>query len=130
MSLDEALRDLIEARGWGTPDTVAHVAGSRNTATFYRLLSGATRDPRISTLLEVCRALAISPNDLLHLAGLLCPQGQPLELIDVQLRQAFAELQGLNEDDKRLCLALLRSIISLRGRRQKGRARRRSRGTA
>src|SRR6059058_4106956 len=97
MSIGKAVRDLIEARGLRPAEVADRLGGKRNRATFYRLLSGETNDPRVSTLLQ--------------LAGLLQYQERSLKLIDVELRQAFGEMQQLDEDDKRLCLALLRSVI-------------------
>jgi transcriptional regulator with XRE-family HTH domain len=102
------------------------LGGKRNRATFYRLLSGETNDPRVSTLLEICSALTTSPSELLQLAGLLQYQERSLKLIDVELRQAFGEMQQLDEDDKRLCLALLRGVIDLRAQRTDARPRRRA----
>ena len=123
MSIGRAIRTVIEARGLQPSEVAAHRAG-RNRATFYRILSGQTGDPRLSTLVEICNALAISPRELLQLAGLLeCPE-RPVALIDVELRQAFGELQGLNDDDRRLCLATLRGLIEMRAPRRERRARR------
>ncbi len=126
MSIGKAVRDLIEARGLRPAEVADRLGGRRNRATFYRLLSGETSDPRVSTLLEICNSLTTSPSELLQLAGLLAYQERSLELIDVELRQAFGELQRLNDDDKRLCLAMLRGVIDLRGRRNESRQRRRA----
>lgn len=128
MSIGKAVRDLIEARGLRPAEVADRLGGKRNRATFYRLLSGETTDPRVSTLLEICHSLTTSPSELLQLAGLLHFQERSLELIDVELRQAFGELQSLSDDDKRLCLATVRSIIDLRAKRNvKGTRRRASR---
>jgi transcriptional regulator with XRE-family HTH domain len=126
MAIGKAVRDLIEARGLRPAEVADRLGGKRNRATFYRLLSGETNDPRVSTLLEICHSLTTSPSELLQLAGLLHFQERSLKLIDVELRQAFGELQGLNEDDKRLCLTLLRSVIDLRAQRDANRPRRRA----
>ena len=126
MSIGKAVRELIEARGLRPAEVADRLGGKRNRATFYRLLSGETTDPRVSTLLEICYSLTTSPSELLQLAGLLHFQERSLKLIDVELRQAFGELQGLNEDDKRLCLTLLRSVIDLRAQRDANRPRRRA----
>src|SRR5204862_1987701 len=71
MSIGKAVRDLIEARGLRPAEVADRLGGKRNRATFYRLLSGETNDPRVSTLLEICGALTTSPSELLQLAGLL-----------------------------------------------------------
>lgn len=126
MAIGKAVRDLIEARGLRPAEVADRLGGKRNRATFYRLLSGETNDPRVSTLLEICGALTTSPSELLQLAGLLQYQERSLKLIDVELRQAFGEMQQLDEEDKRLCLALLRSVIDLRAQRNEARPRRRA----
>ena len=126
MAIGTAVRDLIEARGLRPAEVADRLGGKRNRATFYRLLSGETNDPRVSTLLEICHALTTSPSELLQLAGLLQYQERSLKLIDVELRQAFGEMQQLDEDDKRLCLALLRGVIDLRAQRGEARPRRRA----
>ena len=126
MAIGTAVRDLIEARGLRPAEVADRLGGKRNRATFYRLLSGETNDPRVSTLLEICTSLTTSPSELLQLAGLLQYQERSLKLIDVELRQAFGELQQLDEDDKRLCLALLRGVIDLRAQRSEARPRRRA----
>jgi transcriptional regulator with XRE-family HTH domain len=126
MAIGKAVRDLIEARGLRPAEVADRLGGKRNRATFYRLLSGETNDPRVSTLLEICHSLTTSPSELLQLAGMLHFQERSLKLIDVELRQAFGELQSLNEDDKRLCLTLLRSVIDLRAQRDANRPRRRA----
>jgi transcriptional regulator with XRE-family HTH domain len=126
MSIGKAVRDLIEARGLRPAEVADRLGGKRNRATFYRLLSGETNDPRVSTLLEICSSLTTSPSELLQLAGLLTYQERSLKLIDVELRQAFGEMQQLEDDDKRLCLALLRSVIDLRSQRAEQRPRRRA----
>ncbi|MFN8521827.1 MAG: helix-turn-helix transcriptional regulator [Chloroflexota bacterium] len=126
MSIGKAVRDLIEARGLRPAEVADRLGGKRNRATFYRLLSGETSDPRVSTLLEICGSLTTSPSELLQLAGLLTYQERSLDLIDVELRQAFGELQGLTDDDKRLCLQMLRSVIDLRANRAETQKKRRA----
>ena len=124
MSLDKALRDLIEARGLRLADVADQATGVRNRATFYRILSGDTPDPRLSTLVELCNALGTTPSELLRLAGLLDDEAGTVTLIDVALRQAFGELQDLRDADRQLCLAVLRGLIKMRARPDRARSRR------
>jgi hypothetical protein len=112
MSIRAAVLAILDARG-SLPAEVADRLSTRNRATFYRVLSGGTMDPRVSTLLEMCNALAIGPSDLLQLAGLYGSETRQLRLIDVELRQAFSEIQQLDEDGKRECVTLLRGVIGL-----------------
>jgi len=126
MAIAEAVRELIEARGLRPAEVADRVEGKRNRATFYRVLSGDTYDPRVSTLLEICNALTTGPSELLQLAGLLQYQERSLMLIDVVMRQAFGEIQRLDEEDRQLCLALVRSVIDLRAQPTEVRPRRRA----
>jgi transcriptional regulator with XRE-family HTH domain len=126
MAIAEAVRELIEARGLRPAEVADRLEGKTNRATLYRLLSGNTSDPRVSTLLEICNALTTGPSELLQLAGLLQYQERSLKLIDVDMRQAFGEMQQLDEEDRRLCLALLRRVIDLRAQRTEARPRRRA----
>jgi DNA-binding Xre family transcriptional regulator len=123
LPIREAVRDLIRARGLRPAGAAARLGGKRNRATLYRLLSGDTADPRISTLLAICTVLATGPNDVLQRAGLVPYRERSRDPIDVELRRAFGELRGLSEDDRRLCLAMLRVVIDP-GARCAGRPRR------
>ena len=127
MSIGDAVRELIVARGLLPAEVGDRLVGTRHRATLYRVLRGQKPNLRMSTLAEMCKVLAISPDELLQLSGLLAPPERPPALIDVELRQAFSELKHLDEDDKRACLAVLRSLIDLRARPDGGRSRRRVR---
>ena len=126
MSIAEAVRELIEARDLRPAEVADRLDGKTNRATFYRVPSGTTYDPRVSTLLEICNGLTTSPSELLQLAGLLQYQERSLKLIDVDMRQALGEMQQLDEEDRRICLALLRRVIDLRAQRTEARPRRRA----
>ena len=116
MSLSDAVRGVLDARGLRVAEVAARFGEQRTRVTFYRVLSGATANPRVSTLLELCKVLTISPSELLHAAGLLRRRERSLKPIDLELRRTYAELQGLSDDDKRLCLAILRGVLKERTR--------------
>jgi len=116
---------ILEARGL-RPAEIADRLSTKNRATFYRVRSGETNDPRTGTLVEICNALAIGPSELLQLAGLYGSETSRLRLIDLELRQAFAEAHQLDEDGKRECIILLRGVIGLRAQRKDARLRRRT----
>lgn len=94
MALQQAIRTVMRARGL-TPSQLLDRMPERDRSTLYRLLNGDTRDARVSTLLELCRALGVSPNDLLNLAGLWADGGRPPDALEVRLRRAFATVQAL-----------------------------------
>ena len=124
MSLSEALQELLDARGWRPAELITRVSGTRNRATFYRLLAGETPEPRLTSLVKLCNVLAVSPSELLRLAGMLEDQRHPPALVQVELRQAFGELQDLNDEDRQLCLALMHALIETRAEQQGHRAQR------
>lgn len=124
MSIRAAILEILHSRA-STPAEMAERMSTRNRATFYRVLSGDTADPRISTFIELCNALKIAPSDLLRLAGLYESDGSRLTVIDVELRHAFTEIQQLSESGKQDCLELVRRIVSSRGQKPPRRIRRR-----
>jgi len=123
MSLGDAVRVWMVARGLRPSDVADQIGGLRGHTTLYRILSGKTPDPRVSTLVTLCTVLRVSPDELLRQAGLLQDEAPIATSIDIELRQALRELRGLNEVDKRCCLTMLRSVIGLRPVRHGGSAR-------
>ena len=116
MSIGSALRELSDAHGLRVAEVAGRFGEGRHRNSFYRVLSGAGTDPRVSTLLEFCKVLMIDPDELLHAVGLLQWTERSPESIDLELRRAYADLQGLNDGDKRLCLAILRGVLKERTR--------------
>ncbi len=70
MSLSEAIKQTMNARDLSTAEVARRLGEGCDRATFYRLLSGATTEPRLGTLVGLCEVLEISPTELLQLAGL------------------------------------------------------------
>ena len=75
-------------------------AGLRNRASVYRLLSGETNDPRLSTVLGVAQVLGA---DVSHLLGY---SPAPSSRI-----QDFNWLAGLPDKDKHLAIDIMRTVI-------------------
>lgn len=94
MPIDQAIRTVMQARGVKMQELLARL-GRRDRSTIYRLLSGDTRDMKVSTLLDLCTALGVTPNDLLGLAGLWGEGGRSGDPLDMRLRKVFAVVQGL-----------------------------------
>jgi DNA-binding Xre family transcriptional regulator len=123
MSLAEAIATLAAARGLTTTDVARAIAGSRTRMTLYLVLAGRTTDPRISTVIELCEALRVSPNELLHLAGLLEAPAPSTSLANIALNPMVRELQGLSEDDRWLLIGVLRGIVDDRRAQARAHAR-------
>ena len=110
MSLAEAIKETMNARGLQTAEVARRLGEGYDRATFYRLLNGATTEPRLGTLLGLCRVLEVSPTELLQLAGLWPHRDRPADALDVRLRDTFAQLQGLPVEDKRRAVSIVSSI--------------------
>jgi DNA-binding Xre family transcriptional regulator len=127
MSLATALAALAAARGMTPAEVADSVAGTQNRATFYRALNGETVDPRLSTLVNVCEVLDVTPAELLRVAGLLEDPAGALAPVDLGLRQALGAVQTLGEDDRRLIVTVVRSFVQERGPKASARRQRSAR---
>lgn len=110
MSLAEAIRQTMDARGLQTAEVARRLGEGYDRATFYRLLNGATTEPRLGTLLGLCRVLEVSPTELLQLSGLWPHRDRPADPLDVRLRDAFAQLQVLTSEDKRRAVTVVACV--------------------
>jgi DNA-binding Xre family transcriptional regulator len=115
MSLADAIATLAAARGLPSSELADAIAGTQNRATFYRVLSGETVDPRLSTLVNVCEVLDVTPGELLRLAGMSADPAGPATVLDVALRHAVYGVQQLSEDDRGLVMHLVRAFVKERG---------------
>ena len=115
MSLAQAIKETMDARGLQTAEVARRLGEGYDRATFYRLLNGATTEPRLGTLLGLCRVLEVSPTELLQLADLWPFRDRPADALDVRLRNAFARLQVLPVDDKQRAVSVVACIAETWG---------------
>src|SRR5205085_9955017 len=101
MALAEAVKEIMDARGLRTADVARRLGEGYDRATFYRILNGATTEPRLGTLVGLCRVLEVSPTELLPRAELWPHRGRRVDTLDLQLRNAFAPPRPLPFGDKR-----------------------------
>ncbi len=73
MSLAHAITQTMQAHDLTTAQVAARLGKTQDRATFYRALNGATQEPRLGTLVQLCIALGTSPSELLDLAGVWSP---------------------------------------------------------
>ena len=111
MSLAEAIKQTMNARGLPTAEVARRLGEGYDRATFYRLLSGATTEPRLGTLVGLCQVLEVSPTELLQLAGLWPYRERPVDALDMKLRDSFAQLQLLPAEDKRRAVNVVSCIV-------------------
>lgn len=100
LRLSERIHQILRERGMANRGLITGL-GERHFATGYRLLSGKTSDPWISTVLEVCQALALDPDELLQVSR---------AELDPELQTLLDEVRRLDEEDRWMLIDLLRSI--------------------
>jgi DNA-binding Xre family transcriptional regulator len=110
MPLDQAMKTVMRARGLKVPDVLTRML-QRDRSTVYRLLNGDTRDAKLSTLLGLCSALDVSPNELLSLAGLWNDEGPSTDSLDIRLRQVFAVVQALAAPYKLVAVTQVERLV-------------------
>jgi len=74
MSLAQAITQTMQAHGLTTAQVAVRMGENQDRATFYRMVNGATTEPRLGTLVRLCIALGTTPSELLELAGVWSPQ--------------------------------------------------------
>jgi hypothetical protein len=103
-------------RGLGIAGVAERMGSGRHYSTVHRVLTGWTRDPTLSTFLDLCGALEAEPADVLRLAGLL-PGGTDVE--EIRLRRILRRVRDLPEPDGWLAVeqidALTTVLAQMRG---------------
>ncbi len=114
MSLATAIKAAMGARGLRAAEVTKRMVDGDDTwndrTTFYRLLNGATPDPRLGTLITLCKALEVSPTELVQMAEVWPYHDRPTAPIDLALRAVFAQMQTLPAAEKRRVAALVAHI--------------------
>jgi len=96
MSLATAITETMRAHELTAAGVARRLGLEQDRATFYRMLGGRTKEPRLGTLVQLCIALETSPSELLELAGVWSPDtpGQATP-DDLRLRGAFGQVRAL-----------------------------------
>lgn len=100
LGLRHRIGEILRQRGL-TVNWLIHHLGRRNRATGWRLMTGRTVDPRLVTVLDVCRTLSVDPDELLEVSR------PPL---DPEVDELFAAAQALQEQDQWLLVDLIKSM--------------------
>jgi transcriptional regulator with XRE-family HTH domain len=100
LHLSERIRQVLHERGMATRELITGL-GERHFGTGYRLLAGRTGDPWTSTVLEVCHALAVDPDELLQVSR---------DPLDSELQVLLDQVRRLDEEDRWMLIDVLRSI--------------------
>lgn len=122
MSLAEGLARVMESRSLTVRDVLARLGAHRDRATVYRLLAGHTANPRLDTLLSLCAAMDITPNELLDQSDILPQRPRSADALDLRLRLAFRRLQALPPESKEMALMQVMLLIETWHRNADGRS--------
>jgi len=111
MSLANAITQTMQAHGLKTAQVAERLGMEQDRATFYRMVNGATKEPRLGTLVQLCIALGTTPSELLELAEVWSPvkpgRAGP---DDLRLRQAFSQMGALPIDGKQWAVPLVAAL--------------------
>jgi DNA-binding Xre family transcriptional regulator len=110
MPLDQAMKTVMRERGLKMPDLLTRML-QRDRSTVYRLFNGDTRDAKLSTLLDLCAALDVTPNDFLSLAGLWNDEGHTADSLDARLRKVFTIVQALAAPYKLVAVTQVERLV-------------------
>jgi len=113
MSLAHAITQTMQAHGLKTAQVAERLSENQDRATFYRMVNGATTEPRLGTLVQLCIALETSPSELLELAEVWSPETPGRAgPDDLRLRHAFAEIGALPMDGKQWAVPLVAALAT------------------
>jgi len=113
MSLATAITQTMQAHDLTTAQVAERLGETQDRATFYRMVNGATKEPRLGTLVQLCIALETTPSQLLELAEIWSPdmpgRAGP---DDLRLRQAFGQTRALPPDGKQWTVPLVAALAT------------------
>jgi len=113
MSLAHAIIQTMQAHDLTTAQVATRLGLEDDRATFYRMVNGATKEPRLGTIVRLCIALETTPSELLELAGVWSPdtpgRAGP---DDLRLRQAFGQMSALPANGKRWAAPLVAALAT------------------
>ena len=111
LTLSEAIVAVMRTRKMTPAQVATRMESGRNRATLYRILSGATQDPKVSTFVDICQALDVSPIEVLQLAAIVPRRPRDTDLLDIRLRQIFRRIQDLGGGNKALAVSQLDALV-------------------
>jgi DNA-binding Xre family transcriptional regulator len=107
VTLAAALATIMAERELSVATLAQRLGTYRSRSTVERLLSGATTNPRVGTLLALCAALEVSPTELLERADLWPRHERGGDVLDARLRRVFAQVQALPASEKERAIRVL-----------------------
>jgi DNA-binding Xre family transcriptional regulator len=115
MSLAQAITQTMQAHGLKAAQVAEQFGETRDRATFYRMVNGATTAPRLATFVQLCIALDTSPSELLELAAVWSPNTPGhVGPDDLRLRHVFGQLRALPLEGKQWAAPLVAALATAR----------------
>ncbi len=116
MALAYAITQTMQAHRLKAAQVAERLGREYDRATFYRMVNGATKAPRLGTLVRLCVALETTPSELLELAEVWSPETPGRAgPDDLRLRHAFAEIGALPMDGKQWAVPLVAALATALG---------------
>ncbi len=113
VSLASAITQTMQAHDLTSATVAARLGETQDRATFYRMVNGATTEPRLGTLVQLCIALETTPSELLELAGVWSPETPGRAgPDDLRLRQAFGQTSALPLEGKQWAVPLVAALAT------------------
>jgi len=114
MSLATAIKHTMLAHGLTAAEVSKRLGEEQERATFYRMVNGATKEPRLATLVRLCIALETNPSDLLELAGVWSPETPGYASPDdLRLRGAFGRVRALPTDTQQRVVPVVEALATV-----------------
>ena len=112
MSLAHTITQTMQAHGLTSAQVATRLGETRDRAIFYRMVNGATTEPRLRTLVRLCSALETTPSELLELAEVWSPDTpRRVGPDDLRPRQAFGQIGALPADGKQWAVPLVAALV-------------------
>jgi DNA-binding Xre family transcriptional regulator len=113
MSLTHAITQTMQAHDLTTAEVAKRWKPTQTRATLHYMLNGATQEPHLNTLLQLCVVLEISPSELLELAEVWVPDTPGRMGPDIlRLRHAFGHIGTLPPDGKQWAVSLVTALAT------------------
>lgn len=111
MALSEAMTTVMQAKRITRAELMDRLPDPTSRWAVYRVLSGQSRDPRLSTIVSICHALSVEPNRLMQLSGYYDGLDRGDLLITSKLHALLSAAESLDATSKDLAVSQIEAII-------------------
>lgn len=111
LTLGEVLCALIDERHSSWREVAARAEPWCDRASVYRVLNGSTRNPQVTTLAAICRALDVRPQEVFERAGLWSAENGPKDARHAELRALWVSLGCLPDRERMRIIEVVRALL-------------------